>query len=235
MGDNTYCKIRTDEVFKGKKGEPKVESTTFEYVIYGGGRTSGTCLYVNNNKDFERFYSRDISGVEDRLEDNLSDIHRDINENIVKSEDGRYKVKVPWVPGSKITKSNEAQSKSRLKSVERILDKNPELKRAYQDIVETQLQERIIEKVPEQEADGERIFYLPHKPVVSEEAATTKVCMVFDASIRSSPMGSSLMYVHWASFATPFMGCYGESKNVSTLVNRRPAKGIPNDRHSTRG
>ena len=56
--------------------------------------------------------------------------------------------------------------------------------------------------------------------------------MVFDASIRSSPMGSSLMYVHWASFATPIMGCYGESKNVCTLVNRRPANGIPNDGHS---
>ena len=102
---------------------------------------------MKDNKDFERFYSRDIPGVENRLEDDLSDIHRDSNENIVKSEDGRYEVKVPWVPGSKITKSNEAQSKPRLKSVERKLDKNAELKRAYQDIVETQLQERIIEKV----------------------------------------------------------------------------------------
>jgi len=50
----------------------------------------------------------------------------------------------------------------------------------------------VVEKVPEQEADGERVFYLPHKPVVREEAATTKVRMVFDASARPSPMGNSL-------------------------------------------
>ena len=66
------------------------------------------------------------------------------------------------------------------------------MKRAYQDIVEIQLKEGIIEKVPEQEADGERIFNSPHNPVVREETATTKVCKVFDASVRPSPMGKSL-------------------------------------------
>ena len=192
LGDNTYCKIRTEEVCKGKKGEPIVEGTTFGYAIHGGDRTSGTCLYVKESKDFERLYSLDILGVEDRGEDDLSDIHREFNENIVKGRDGRYEVKIPWVPGSRITESNEAQSRSRLKSVERKLVRNPELKRAYQDIVEIQLKEGIIEKVPEQEADGERIFYLPHKPVVREEATTTKVRMVFDASARPSPMGNSL-------------------------------------------
>ena len=192
LGDNTYCKIRTEEVFKGKKGEPIVEGTTFGYVIHGGDRTSGTCMYVKDNKDFERLYNLDILGVEDRGENDLSDIHREFNENLVKSKDGRYEVKIPWVPGSRITESNEAQSRSRLKSVERKLGRNPDLKRAYQEIVETQLKEGIVEKVPEQEADGERVFYLPHKPVVREEAATTKVRMVFDASARPSPMGNSL-------------------------------------------
>ena len=192
LGDNTYCKIRTEEVCKGKKGEPIVEGTTFGYVIHGGDRTSGTCLYMKESKDFERLYSLDILGGEDRGEDDFSDIHREFNENIVKGRDGRYKVKIPWVPGSRITESNEAQSRSRLKSVERKLVRNPELKRAYQDIVEIQLKEGIIEKVPEQEADGERIFYLPHKPVVREEATTTKVRMIFDASARPSPMGNSL-------------------------------------------
>ena len=66
LGDKTYCKIRTEEVCKGKKGEPIVEGTTFGYVIHGGDRTSGTCMYVKDSKDFERLYSLDILGVEDR-------------------------------------------------------------------------------------------------------------------------------------------------------------------------
>ena len=52
-------------------------------------------MYVKDSKDFEKLYSLDILGVDDRGEDNLSDIHKDFNENIAKSEAGRYEVKYP--------------------------------------------------------------------------------------------------------------------------------------------
>ena len=109
LGGSTYCKIRTEEVCKGKKGEPIVEGTTFGYDIHGGNRTSDTCMYVKDSKNFKRLYSLDILGVEGRGEDDLSDIHGEFNESIVESKDGRYEVKIPWVPGSRITDSNEAQ------------------------------------------------------------------------------------------------------------------------------
>lgn len=111
-----------------------------------------------------------------------------MNENLVKGKDGRYEVRIPWVSGSE---SNEAQSRS-LRSVERKTDRNPEWKRKYQDIVETQLKEGIVEKVSKQDTDGEKVIYLPHKPLVRQEAAATKVHMVFDASARPSPMHNSL-------------------------------------------
>ena len=90
LGDNTYWKMRTEEVVKGKKGEPIVEGTTLGYVIHCRDRTSGTCMYVKDNKDFERVYGLDILGVEERGENDLSDIHREFNENLVKGKDGRY-------------------------------------------------------------------------------------------------------------------------------------------------
>ena len=102
-------------------------------------------MCVKDSKDFERLYSLDILGVEDRGEDDLSDIHREFNENLVRRKDERYEAKIPWISGSKIIESNDAQSRSRLKSVERKLDRNPELKRAYQDIEETQRKEGIVE------------------------------------------------------------------------------------------
>ena len=43
------------------------------------------------------------------------------------------------------------------------------------------LNQGIIEKVPEV-ATGERVFYLPHKPVCCENASITKTRMVFDCS-----------------------------------------------------
>ena len=70
------------------------------------------------NEGFGKHCSLDILGVEDRGENELSDIHKEFKENIVRSKYGRHEVKIPWVPGSKIAESNKAQSRSRLKNVE---------------------------------------------------------------------------------------------------------------------
>ena len=36
LGDATYCKIRTDQVYKGDSEDPIVEGTTFGWVVHGG-------------------------------------------------------------------------------------------------------------------------------------------------------------------------------------------------------
>ena len=192
LGDNTFCRIKTQEVFKGQKGEPIIEGTTFGYIIHGGDKVSNSCMYVKETeKDFERLYSLDILGIEDRGENDASDIHYEFNENITQDINGRYEVKIPWIPGQEIKESNEAQSRSRLRNVERKLSRNPELREAYQNIIKEQIKEGVVEKIPDIQT-GERKFYLPHKPVVREEASTTKVRMVFDASARPSPLSNSL-------------------------------------------
>ena len=49
-----------------------------------------------------------------------------------------------------------------------------------------QLELGIIEEAPEK-PEGERLFYMPHRPVIREGAVSTKIRMVFDASAKSSP------------------------------------------------
>ena len=51
----------------------------------------------------------------------------------------------------------------------------------------------MIEKAPD-EPSGERVYYMPHKPVVRQDASTTKVRMVFDASSKPHPLASSIKY-----------------------------------------
>ena len=53
------------------------------------------------------------------------------------------------------------------------------------------LRNGVIEKVPS-EPSGSRIFYMPHKPVLRENASTTKCRMVFDASARPAPLMNSI-------------------------------------------
>ena len=47
----------------------------------------------------------------------------------------------------------------------------------YEEIIEDQLKMGVIEEVPIQPT-GNRIFYMPHKPVVREGATSTKIRMV---------------------------------------------------------
>jgi len=75
--------------------------------------------------------------------------------------------------------------------VERKLSRNEKLKEEYDCIVEKQLSTGVIEEAP-QNPSGNRVFYMPHKPVVKQCAVTTKVRMVFDTSARPHPLANSI-------------------------------------------
>ena len=191
LGDKTFCKIKTESVFKGEKDEPIVEGTTFGWVIHGGDYPNINCLFTRESSEYERLYSLDVLGVEDRGENDQLDVFKEFKENVTRQEDGRYNVNVPWIPGMELTETNEAQSRKRLYNVERRMRNDEKLQAEYAEIVESQLRDGVIEKVPS-EPSGSRIFYMPHKPVLREDASTTKCRMVFDASARPAPLMNSI-------------------------------------------
>ena len=71
------------------------------------------------------------------------------------------------------------------------MTKDGKLQADYTEIVESQSRDGVIEKVLS-EPSGSRIFYMPHKLVLRENANTTKCCMVFDASARPAPLMNSI-------------------------------------------
>ena len=83
-------------------------------------------------------------------------------------------------------------SRKRLENVERKLLRNGKLREEYGDIIEEQLKAGGIIKEAPQNPTGERVFYMPHKPVVKQSAVTTKVHMVFDASAKPHPLANSI-------------------------------------------
>ena len=70
LGDGIYNRIRTERVFKGKPGEPLVEETTLGWVVHAGDEygSGSTCMYLREVSDYEKLYSLDVLGVEDRGE-----------------------------------------------------------------------------------------------------------------------------------------------------------------------
>ena len=76
------------------------------------------------------------------------------------------------------------------------LRQKEQLKAEYTHIIEEQLEEGIVERIPSKPR-GKRVFYLPHKAVVRTEAVTTEVRMVFDASAKPHP-GPSFQPLLWS-------------------------------------
>ena len=147
LGDATYCKIRTDKVYKGASEDPIVEGTTFRWVVHGGhDYADSKCMYVRERSDYEQLYSLDVLGVEDRGEKHQSTVYAEFQENITKKDDGRYEVAVPWLPGAVLSNTNEEPSRKRLHNVNRKLNRDPQLKDEYEKIVHEQLKDGVIER-----------------------------------------------------------------------------------------
>ena len=60
LGVSTYCRIKTEGVFKEKPGEPTHDGTTFVRVILGGERDADTCTLKKR-----LMYILDVLGVEE--------------------------------------------------------------------------------------------------------------------------------------------------------------------------
>ena len=119
--------------------------------------------------------------MEDRKEFDQEEVRKEFLENVVQLEDDRYQIKIPWideiVPGS----TNEVQSRMRLDNLFRRM--KDEVREHYDTIIKEQLELDVIEEAPV-EPTGKRIYYMPHKPIINELAASTRIRMVFDASCK---------------------------------------------------
>ena len=86
--------------------------------------------------------------------------------------------------GRKPTDTNEQQStRKRLHYECRKLDESPKLKGEYDDIVNKQFSACVVEEA-HRNPSGDRVCYMPHKPIVRQNPITTKVRMAFDASAK---------------------------------------------------
>ena len=83
LGHNTYCKIRTEQTFKGRPEDPIVEGTTLGWIIHVGEEyADDKSMYIKEASEYEELYSLDVLGVEDRGEDDQSDVYSSFKESI---------------------------------------------------------------------------------------------------------------------------------------------------------
>ena len=168
-----------------------MEGTTFGWVIHGGNDSDSQSFFSRDTSDYKRLYSLDVLWIRDRGEDDELDVYTEFKESIGRKHKGRYEVNIPWIPEAKLDGTNEEESRKRLRNMDMKLRQKEQLKAEYTHIIEEELEEGVVERIPIKPT-GKRVFYLPHKAVVRTEAVTTKVRMVFDASAKPHSLAASM-------------------------------------------
>ena len=98
--------------------------------------------------------------------------------------DGRYEVGVPWKEDSHGMVNNHKMAMKRLQNAEKRLLKNPDVFKAYDEVIDQYLDKGYIRKVPVSEKQPDSKWYLPHFAILKPNKATTKIRIVFDASAK---------------------------------------------------
>ena len=202
IGSNFVWEFQQGETVRGGPQEPVAVKTTLGWVLSGplkGGKTSDSTYKTNVN--FISSHSKsDKQQIEERVHtlwdlDSLgirekNEVHETLIDNIFFTGK-RYQVGLPWKVGHGDLPPNFEISLMRLNNLLRKLRKDPSTLQKYNDIILEQEQSGIIERVSELES-AKNVHYLAHQAVIREEAETTKVRVVFDASCKARKSGVSL-------------------------------------------
>ena len=218
IGSNYLWSFQLGEVIRGGQQEPVAVKTLLGWCLSGPVASKSVCFnsdalvslvieptpagreeILDVNKNLNRLWDLETVGV--RID---NDIHQKIIDNI--SFDGqRYSVGLPWKTGHEPVPSNYGNAMVRLKSQLKKLHRTPEVLKQYDSIIHDQLKDGIIEKVPG-DLQVSKVSYLPHQPVVRENAETTKVRIVYDASCKDRSTNTSLNdCLHVGPPLTPLM------------------------------
>ena len=201
IGSDYYWQFVTGQIIRGESG-PVALQTRLGWVLTGPvssveqSQTASMVTFAlkistsSSSRELDRqlraFWDLESLGILDQE----SSLYEQFKRNIV-FKDGRYEVPLPWRSSFADISLNYQLCLRRLRSLLRRLQREPRLLRDYDDIIQGQLRNGIIEHVVDPEAvSNERIHYLPHHAVVRQDKQTTKVRVVYDASAKSE--GSSL-------------------------------------------
>ena len=166
---------------KKKKSDSERQEVTVNFVVHEGVATMGDSLEgaVGKLWDLESLGIKASDEVHKLFDSDISFI------------DGRHSVKLPLKQSHNPLPSNYANSLSCIKSQIKRLKGEQEVLEEYDSIIKDQLSSGVIERVTDLEGAC-KVHYLPHQTVIRKDAETTKLRIVYDASVKEVKNGTSL-------------------------------------------
>ena len=198
VGSNFFWEFQMGETIRGGPHEPVAVNTTLGWVLSGPVKGNFTTdangnFVVDSTKqekmqideEDHKLWDLDSLGIREKNE-----VHEQLIDEIFFTGT-RYSVRLPWKIGHDVLPSKYEVSLGRLNGLLRKLRKDPPVLEKYNDTSNEQLESGIIQKVIQLEC-AEKVHYLAHRAVIREDAETTKVRIVFDASCKQHKNGTSL-------------------------------------------
>ena len=148
------------------------------HLLRVDSQPSESAQLVEQLRSFWELESLGIQEEERTLYDDFSDT--------VTFQEGRYKVSLPWKELHKPLTDNYQLCVRRLNGLLKRLRNEPEILKQYDSTIREQLEKGIIEPVQSDEETTNVVHYLPHHGVVRADKATTKLRIVYDASVKTS-------------------------------------------------
>ena len=173
-------------------GEPIAEHIRFGWtIIYSGSEVDLQNVFLMQTSigDYEELCRLDVLGLQDTPIEDQKVVHQEFLEQLKRHSDGWYETGLPSKGDHSPLPNNETGSLKRLGSLVQRLKRNGKIE-DYDAIIREQLREGIVEE--EQMTAKGREFYIPHKAVIRENAETTKMRIVYDASAKAPSLNECL-------------------------------------------
>ena len=172
LGAADIQRIKTTEpaiLGKNPNTDPGAEFTMLGWTITGKSMLSGTetekSFFLKSGQDeFKQMCSQEVLGLTDEP-DVQGLFHEDFKNQLQRLDDGTYLTWLPWkLHQPAPLPVNKGLTLKRLQSTTRKLERMEKLNE-YHTVMEQQLEEGILELVPEVPT-GEVIHYIPHQAVI---------------------------------------------------------------------
>ena len=139
------------------------------------------CLTPSEDHQLTKFWDFESIGIRDK-----KNVTEAFEKNIT-FENGRYSVTLPFKENSPVLPDNFQNTLHRFDSTIKHLKKDPKVFEECDSIVKDQLERGIIEPVDTTKpVKVGGVHYLPSQVVARQDALTTKIRIVFDASSKSN-------------------------------------------------
>ncbi len=125
--------------------------------------------------DMDAFWKLEMIGIDKPSPLTDDDIAIQQFKDTVKVRDNRYEVSWPWKVENPELPSNYHLALNHFRHIAKKFQSNPDLLKRYDDIIQDQIKQGIIEPVSVTTQEGPLKHYIPHHPVETPSKTTTKV------------------------------------------------------------